>query len=539
VPVRSKEYVVLKSLLRFAGFMIMETPEWFKIKGYYHLSPQISGDLKSISRVVKKIKNPKYVENYAFYPLLHVNIKERKYKKHPNLKGIRCHSYFDKGKFEKTVKIRPLHYANHTDALIFSYYAFELQKRYELKLKENLKLSDCITAYRKIPVLNSSKNKGSIDFAHDAFQEIKKRTLENNECAVLAFDIKSFFPSLNHQFLEDKWKELMNFKELPKDHQNVLKAATKFSFLYKNDLKKYRTQNSKRAHFDERNLAKIRNLNGFKAYFASPKAFREAMKSGEVRLYKNQFKSKETNEMIGIPQGLPISAILANLYLLDFDKTIFNSLVENENCYYRRYSDDIVIVCSKNQIENVKQIVENEMRKCKVIISTEKTETFLFNKRDEKILSSKLVDGFWIEGLPFVYLGFEFYGHKTLIKSTNLSKFYRRMIYSVKLKCKRAIKASERQGGKPILFKRQLYKIYRNINLDSTKIRRRFTKLVKQETGDFRIESKMKKSPFQGNYFNYARRASEIMNEPAILKQIEGEKRVFNQAFEKHLKFSR
>jgi hypothetical protein len=514
----------------------MEIPEWFKIKGYYHLSPQISGDLKSVSQVVKKIKNSKYVENYAFFPLLHVNIKERKYKKHPNIKDVRCHSYFDKGKFEKTVKIRPLHYANHTDALIFSYYAFELQKRYELNLKENNDLSDCITAYRKIPVVNSIKNKGSIDFAHDAFQEIKKRTLENNECAVLAFDIKSFFSSLNHQFIEDKWKELMNLEVLPKDHKNVLNAATEFSFLYKNDLKKYRSHSSKRTHFDEKRLSKIRNQNGFKAYFESPKEFRESVKNGDIRLYKNQFRSKETKEMIGIPQGLPISAILANLYLLDFDKTIFNSLVVNENCYYRRYSDDIVIVCNQNQIENVKLIVENEMKKCKVIISTEKTETFLFNQINGKINPSKLIDGKWINGLPFIYLGFEFYGDKTLIKSTNLSKFYRRMIYAVKFKCKRAIKTSERDGGKPILFKRQLFRIYRNINLDSTKIRRRFTKLVKQETGEYRIVSSQKKSPFQGNYFSYARRAAEIMNEPAILKQIEGEKRVFNQAIEKHLK---
>ncbi|HEX8015252.1 MAG TPA: reverse transcriptase domain-containing protein, partial [Flavobacterium sp.] len=58
----------------------------------------------------------------------------------------------------------------------------------------------------------------------------------------------------------------------------------------------------------------------------------------------------------GIPQGLPISAVLANLYLFDFDLDIVNRWVKPHNVYYRRYSDDIFIVCDKNLCDEIERI---------------------------------------------------------------------------------------------------------------------------------------------------------------------------------------
>jgi hypothetical protein len=152
------------------------------------------------------------------------------------------------------------------------------------------------------------------------------------------------------------------------------------------------------------------------------------------------------------------------------------------------------------------------------------------------VKSHKIVGNDEKENLPFIYLGFEFYGNRTLIKSTNLSKFYRRMIYSLKKKCERAKKIAELNGTKTVLYKRQLYKIYRNIDLDKVKTKRKFKTFSKIQNGEYRLISKEKKVEFRGNYFSYARRAAEIMEEPAILNQIKGERRVFNQAIQKHLK---
>jgi hypothetical protein len=513
----------------------METPEWYKIKGYYHISPQLSGDKNSISINVSKIKNENYVGNYAFFPLLHVNIKERKYKKNPENPKLRSHSVIENGKVKKTTKIRPLHYANHTDALIYSYYAHILNIEYENIILDEPGLSDCITAYRKIPTEQGDKNKGTIHFAHEAFSVIKKRVNENGDCAVLAFDIKSFFSSLNHTYLKEKWEALLGVETLPKNHLNVFNSATKFSFIYKDDLRKFNKIQGRKSDFEEKKLASIRNKEGFKAFFSSPQEFRDSIKAGKLRIYKNNFKIKNTGKVIGIPQGLPISALLANLYLLDFDKAILNNLVKTENCYYRRYSDDIVIIGDTDKMKLIEDFVMKEMEKCFVQISEEKTEKFIFKIIDEKVVSHKIVNEEKTPNLPFIYLGFEFYGHKTLIKSANLSKFYRRMIYSVKKKCNRAKKLAEQNGNKPIIYKRQLYKIYRNINLDKSKSTRKINTFIKLETGEYRIKSMIIQKPFQGNYFSYAKRASEIMNEPAIMNQIKGEKRVFNQAIQKHL----
>jgi hypothetical protein len=516
----------------------MELPDWYKIKGYYHISPPSKTHWKDALKTVKKITNPTFVTHYGFFPLLHTNIKERKYKKHPTIPKKRCHSYYDeeKKKYAKTVKVRPLHYANHLDALIFGYYAHQLQDKYDDHLKVESDFSDCITAYRSIPIPDSNKNKGTIHFAHEAFSEIKRRALKDGEVGVLTFDIKSFFPSLDHPYLQQKWMEIMEFDEMPSDHLAVMKAATRFSFIYKDDLRKFKRTNGRRANFDEKHLAEIGNQKGYSAFFSSPRDFREKVKDGEIRIYPNSFRNKE-KEVIGIPQGLPISAVLANLYLLDFDTAMFRQLVTSKNCYYRRYSDDIVLICDIELMEKVKTIVDDEMNKCRVTLSKAKTETFIFKKLDNgKVQAQKITPTGIRENLPFTYLGFEFYGDKTLIKSANLAKFYRRMIYAVKSKAHIANKLGEQNHSAPIIYKKQLFKIYRNMDLDKSFTTRRFKHYVKIDTGEYRMITKEYKKSSRGNYFSYANRAAEIMNEPAILKQIEGEKRVFNQAVQKHFK---
>ncbi|AEA44776.1 reverse transcriptase domain-containing protein [Fluviicola taffensis] len=511
----------------------MELPDWFKIKGYYHISPQTSGSWKDYSKIEAKLKSKEFVANYAFYPLLHTIIDERKFKKIPNETSKRAHSFVDEnGVIKKNVKKRPLHYANHFDALIMAYYAEKLQEKYDEQLKKNLELDKSVTAYRKIPVDDTpDKNKGNIHFAKEVFDEIKMRVCDSGDTIVMAFDIKSFFSTLNHGFLYKKWAELINEKDLPADHLNVFKAATKFSFIYKNDLK--RLGKGPQRKYDEKRLAEIRNKNGFRAYFESPKDFRTSVKKGEIHIFQNNFKN-EAGEQVGIPQGLPISALLANLYLLDFDKTIIQKLVDQKRCYYRRYSDDIIVICSPEQTELVNQVVTEEMKRQEVIISTEKTEVFRFQNTNTGISVFKKSGEEWIKNQPLNYLGFEFYGTKTLIKSTNISKFYRRMIYAVKNKSKLALKIAEKEGDKPILFKRQLYRIYRNVDLDHHSAKKNFLRFEKRDTGEFQmISDKSKKKP-SGNYFTYAERAAEIMDEPAIIKQVRNEKKIFNQALDKY-----
>ncbi|WP_161499291.1 reverse transcriptase domain-containing protein [Flavipsychrobacter stenotrophus] len=507
---------------------------WLKTKGYLHITAQIDVE-KRKHEILKKVLDPNYVSTYAFYPLIHSIIKERKYKAGGE-KGERAHVHIKDGKHLQTAKARPLHYATHLDAIIFGCYAEKIQIQYEIELSKQPQLSESIIAYRKLPLQNEIANKSTIHFANEVFTEVKRQINSTGNSVVLAFDIKNFFPSLDHNILKGIWAKLFSCERLPPDHYNVFKAATQFSYIMLDDLRMSNNGSSKLG-YNEKELAKIRNIHGVNAFFESPKHFRDKIKSGEIKLHKYPFRNID-KQPVGIPQGLPISATLANLYLLDFDKAIIKNLVEQLGCFYRRYSDDIIVICTEEQSDHVNKYVTDKMTEFKVEISKAKTEKFHFSRlgNDKNICIKTTNDG-KTKNAPLVYLGFEFNGNVIRIKSANLAKFYRRMIDSVRRKAKRAIKQADKiPGSVPIVFRRQLYKLYTTRPLSKTKVFTRHKRLVKNAVGEFRIVSTKKKKLLRSNYLSYARRASEIMNEPAITKQIRNHHRIFNQAIKKHLK---
>jgi len=518
---------------------VVQKLNWLKSKGYLHFTGQIETS-KRAKELVAKVTNPSYVATYAFYPLILTNISERKFKMVPSEES-RTHCYKDEnGVYVKTAKSRPLHYAANLDAMIFSYYAEHLQNKYEDHIKSFPGLPESVIAYRKIPSETEGKHKSTIHFAYEIFEEIKKRSHSDDECMVLTFDIKSFFSSIDHNILKNTWSELLGFARLPTDHYNVFKASTQFSYVYLDELRLYKSKQGRKVGFDEKYLAAIRNKNGINAFFESPKAFRDKIKDGTLKLSKYPFRNK-SKEPIGIPQGLPISAVLANLYLLDFDKKVLETVVNDKGGYYRRYSDDIVVVCSGNHAKEIEGFINTTLEESKVQISINKTETFIFKKlvfgkKPARLTSVKVSNDGEKVGAPFNYLGFEFNGQKALIKSANVAKFYRRMISSVKRKAKRAKKLAERTPGKkPCIYRRQLYKLYTSRPLHDVKVRKRWKKIIKIETGEYRLVTGVKEKDLRSNYLTYVKRASEIMNEPAIENQIRKHKTIFNQAIFRHL----
>ncbi|MDB5276364.1 MAG: hypothetical protein JWR61_1319 [Ferruginibacter sp.] len=521
----------------------LNQPSWLKSKGYLHVTAQIDVN-KRAKELVSKITNPDFVSKYAFFPLIHTNISERKFKKIGIDSTLRAHSYKNEnGEFKKNKKVRPLHYATHLDALIFGYYAEVLQKKYEELISRCEGLGNCIIAYRKIFNELDGKNKGTIHFAKEIFDEIKKQSnCGDEECVVLTFDIKSFFSSLDHELLKKAWAKLIDVSLLPDDHYNVFKAATQFSYIFLDDLRIKSKNESKKNGFDERDLARIRNKYGVQALFANPKEFRDQVKNGSLKLYKYPFRDIKSKIPIGIPQGLPISAILANLYLLSFDLHIFNTVVNKLGGYYRRYSDDIVIVCSKSNSTLIEGIIHSKIKENRVEISVNKTERFIlkniaFGKNTPRLTCLKMLENGKEVCIPFNYLGFEFDGQKSLIKSTNIAKFYRRMISSVKSKAKKAkLIAEKNPGSKPVIFRRQLYKLYTTRPLNNVKVRNRWKKIVKMDNGNFRLVTIKKQKILRSNYLSYVQRACEIMEEPHIAKQIRKHKKVFNDSINRHLK---
>lgn len=530
-------------------------PVWLKSKGYIHISPslKVRENWNSYDRL---IRNKEFISKYAFYPLIHAFIKERKYKKADPKKhrtNGRAHKHISSntGLTEQTAKLRPLHYASHFDSLIYGYYAHLLNLKYEEKLSLIPELNNCVTAYRKLKVNDiSDKGKSTIHYAKEVFDEIKKRTGTEQRIAVLTFDIKSFFSSLDHQILKEKWCYVIDEHKLPNDHYNVFKSCTKFNYILKDDLRKNNKKSSRKSEFDEKKLAKIRREKGFKCFFESNEDFRNQIKQGKLRIYKNPFRNNH-KQLIGIPQGLPISAVLANIYLYDFDKSIIEDLVDNKDVFYRRYSDDIVVVCKVENIELIKNYFEKIIKLSKIEISTAKTEVFIFdnlvynNSKQKRLTSIKINnDGTQSINSPLIYLGFEFRGYNVVIKSTNLAKFYRRLIYIIKRRAKRALRSIENNPlQKKAIYINQIKKLYNNplreLDAENKELKQKLRNksyLEINEKGEYslvtkKVNLKLKNS----NYMGYVKRCSEIFKESSFQRQVRKRKHIVFSAIKKHL----
>ena len=480
--------------------------DWFKEKGYLHLSNKIP--FKKRPQIKKYVECFSKISKHRFYPLIYKEISQRRYKKGKFGEEVkRSHKTIKKEKVVSTKKVRPILYATHIDAHIYSYYSKEvLGEKYENYLETNKSLSNCITAYRRIKTEDGKSHKNNIHFAKEVFDEIKKR----KKCIALAIDVESFFNNLNHKKLKAYWKEILD-GDWGDDHYNIFKSVTNFSYIKLADLKK------NNLHFDEKKLAINRKL-GKHSFFISYKDF---LKSG-IRIYKNQRKShfeNTKNEPIGIPQGLAISALLANIYMLKFDEYILNNLVEKENCFYRRYSDDIVIICSKKQIENVLSTVKNEIKKYDLNIADDKTEITLF--KEISIGKKKRLQCYDFknpkdkkQNKPFNYLGFEFYGYQTLIKSKNLSSFYREMKDTIRKRDKRIKKVKfKTQVESAPIFKRKIYRLY-SYKGSKTSSKRKLGTNKYKNNGDEILRK------YSGNFIKYCYKASEILDAPEIKSQI-------------------
>ncbi|MET3978178.1 hypothetical protein ABIB62_000746 [Mucilaginibacter sp. UYP25] len=351
---------------------------WLKNRGYLHLTKQIDVNAER-GEILGKVNNPEFVFKHCFFPLIHTEIVERRYKRIDKAQSERAHSFKGKSNSKK----RPLHYATHIDSMIFGYYGEILQDKYLKVLSDKIGLADCVTAYRRVEdPSKKGKYKSTIHFAHEVFEEINKRSINN--CCVLKFDIEKFFSSMDHSILKKAWKNLMSVDTLSPDHYNVFKAATRFSFILKNDLRINPSKRGKKSGFDEKRLAEIRQ-NNISAFFENPKELRNEIKVGRLKVYKNQFRNN-LDQTIGIPQGLPISATLANLYLLKFDENIFDEVVIKSNGFYRRYSDDIIVICDYTQKEEIKNFVIQTILDSAVTISSEKTEEFRYSRNYRRMV---------------------------------------------------------------------------------------------------------------------------------------------------------
>lgn len=389
--------------------------------------------LDSVSRTVfKKITDPHYIAQYGFLPLLRRYEKTRLYKRDPK----------DKKKKIITPKSRPISYAAHFDALVYSWYSYQLNKWYEERLLVE-GINDSVIAYRSL-------GKSNLEFAKEVFDFIKNQ----QNCVAIALDVKGFYDNLDNKILKKSWTDIISVATLPDDHYKVFRSLTAHSTVELEEIRKMLNIGSSAPE-------KIR-------------LFLNIDMLGKLRTEKKIVTNKSGK---GIPQGAPISCVLSNIYMLQFDVVMYRTITALGGLY-RRYSDDIMIVAPPYSLAHIQKVVEEGMNKAKLEVEPSKTDIRFFS-REAGLLTCKNAE---LKTSRLQYLGVEFDGQWMLLRHKGYAKFERKMTQVTRHEVKVA------NILEVAVAKRKLYE--------------RFTPLGEM------------------NFVTYAKRAASVLASPVIRKGI-------------------
>ena len=403
---------------------------------------------KNQKKIIRELSNVKLIEEHSFYPFIKTTVETPRYKPRTDENGQKTRVLES--------KLRPIAYASHFDALIYSWYSTILTKAYEDQL-DSWKIRDCVLAYL-------ATGKSNIDYSFEIFNYISHLP----QCAAIGIDVSSFFDNLDHEILKGMWAKTLKESKLPADHFNIYKSLTSYSTVPKftlDDIFAYKLPNNR---------------------YCSPDEFRKYVRQGKL-IEKNANlnlipTSSRYKKQCGIPQGSPISSVLSNIYMIDFDMKM-NKLAKNNTAVYRRYCDDIIVICEIDKV----QLFQNELLglalRNELTINPSKTEITYFTKTTNKLRGYK--ESSFTNFRNLQYLGFEFNGENIYIRASSISRYKRRIASEIR-ECLKA--ANGNNSISNIVFKKKLLK---------------------------RFSSKGKR-----NFISYAiRAANNIMNSQSIKKQ--------------------
>lgn len=412
--------------------------EWLKFKKYPHIGSPITST-KDIAWVRRYVTNPKEIAKHKFVPLLHRTLSQRKYRPQTNApKNIT-------GKRQRTVgnkKERHIYFPSHLDSIVYSYYNHLLTVEYE-KYLDGKPYGKVAVAYRKIPIGDGeSGNKCNIEFAFEAFEFIEKN--KHRSLSVIVADVTSFFDNLNHRLLHRHWKRILNTENLPEDHYAIYKNLVDNKYVNENELfkrfqhkliiERFKPNDTTQKELKRKHVGKIYHMRqeNVVAFCEKEEFFKEA--TDLIRVDKpynsNVRKSQEKEAKKGIPQGTPISATLANIYMLDFDERVYSEVINHErDAYYQRYSDDLIIICNREDEDYFYKLIQKEIEvKASLEIQPEKTKIYRYELNEDLEFKGGIVEtGLVNLNKQLEYLGFQYDGTKVRVKTAGFSKFYRTM----------------------------------------------------------------------------------------------------------------
>lgn len=404
--------------------------------------------------------SPDRVARHSFYPFIGFTIETPKVQ------------VDDQGRFNRKPKKRPIKLAAHADAAIYSHYGQILSEAYEAELTAR-GLGNCVIAFRRVP----GPRRNNISFAGEVFDFIE----QNRPCVAIGLDIEKFFDRLSHAVLKQRWQETLGVARLSADHFNLFRNLTDFAWVDRD--RAYRACGISPHNPKPQNLWRTR--------ICSPQMFRERIREGGL-IWGNPERANHR----GIPQGAPISALLSNIYMLDFD-TAMQGAVSAHGGLYRRYCDDIVVVVPPHAEATIEQLATTQIGALGLTINPDKTTKAEFPSGIGMPASG---------GRKTQFLGFDFDGVRRLIRASSLTRYYGKMRRGVNLARQTWRKQNRQEAldGSPLsgMKTKQLYLRY------SYLIRRRF-------------RSKPDGHERQGeNFITYAHRAAATMNAPEIKRQV-------------------
>lgn len=436
--------------------MTTSPPFRFKRRTYLHFDLPVSQE-----SAMRLACDPAKVARHSFYPFLgYTNLIKRIAKD-------------ENGKVVKKEKAREIKIAAHRDSAIYARYADLLSPAYEAEL-DRRGLTKVVTAFRQHPTGGTN-----IDFAGEVFHYIDR----HRPCIALAFDLEKFFDTLDHELLKQQWTALLGATRLPDDHFAVFRSLTRFCWVNRDET------------FKKLGISPHNPKANKRRRICHPREFREQIRqSGLLRLNPTPGK--------GIPQGSPISALLSNLYMLDFDQNL-NGAISQLGGLYRRYCDDIMIVVPPEHRWDAEELVATAVEEARLTFNRAKTDRAAFPEgKGQPVAPPKADSGFSVR---IQYLGFTFNGSQTLIRPGSLARYYGKMRAGVSL-----AKQTQRKHNK-----RELARDLPVTALRTRKLFIQYSYLISRRT---RLPGRDRKA--QGNFLTYARDAAKVLAAPEIKRQV-------------------
>ena len=190
--------------------------------------------------------------------------------------------------------------------------------------------------------------------------------------------------------------DLLSVEKLPDDVYAVYKNVTRFSYIELQDLLM---------------------LNGLEDTRKGRKEFND--RSHERALPPEQFRQNKNlvhpspHPKYGVPQGSPISAVFANVYMLAADRKL-QEYVSSFNGFYMRYSDDFIVIIPQSDIDfsvhykAIKNILDSVPH---LELKDSKAKMFYFNNTSVKNCTNIFISN-GANGKNIIeFLGFSFDGN--------------------------------------------------------------------------------------------------------------------------------